>query len=146
MNEITVSIRELKSRLSHYLRLAKAGQIVEITYRGKPVGRIVTVASSLEERIEAVRRSGLLSWNGQKLEPLKPVARLRTKKTVAELVVEDRRCSPKEKATSTIFDVHSSVPADYRDFVPSFFPLTADERARAVYAAGAWKGEQFPRS
>ncbi len=90
MNEITVSIRELKSRLSHYLRQVKAGQIVEITYRGKPVGRIVTVASSLEERIEAVRRSGLLSWNGQKLEPLKPVARLRTKKTVAELVVEDR--------------------------------------------------------
>jgi len=146
MNEITVSIRELKSRLSHYLPQVKAGQIVEITYRGKPVGRIVTVASSLEERIEATRRSGLLSWNGQKLEPLKPVARLRTKKTVAELVVEDRRCSPKEKAMSTIFDVHSSVPADCRDFVPSFFPLTADERARAVYAAGAWKGEQFPRS
>jgi len=91
MNEITLSIRELKSRLSHYLPQVKAGQIVEITYRGKPVGRIVTVVSSLEERIEAARRSGLLSWNGQKLEPLKPVARLRTKKTVAELVVEDRR-------------------------------------------------------
>jgi len=90
MSEITVSIRELKSRLSHYLRLAKAGQIVEITERGKPVGRIVPGASSLEERIEAVRRSGLLSWNGQKLEPLKPVAKLRTEKTVAELVVEDR--------------------------------------------------------
>ena len=32
MSEVTVSIGELKSRLSHYLRLAKAGQIVEITY------------------------------------------------------------------------------------------------------------------
>jgi prevent-host-death family protein len=146
MNEITVSIRELKSRLSHYLRLAKAGQIVEITYRGKPIGRIVTVASSLEERIEATRRSGLLSWNGQKLEPLKPVAKLRTKKTVAELVVEDRRCSPKEKSHEHDLPSASSVLADYRDFVPSFFPLTADERARAVYAAGAGKREQFPRS
>ena len=76
--------------LEPLLRLAKAGQIVEITYWGKPVGRIVTVASSVEERIEATRRSGLLSWNGRKLEPLKPVAKLRTKKTVAELVVEDR--------------------------------------------------------
>jgi prevent-host-death family protein len=91
MSEIIVSIGEIKSRLSHYLWLAKAGQIVEITERGKPVGRIVPGASSLEERIEAVRRSGLLSWNGQKLEPLKPVAKLRTEKTVAELVVEDRR-------------------------------------------------------
>jgi prevent-host-death family protein len=91
MKETTVSIRELKSRLSHYLRQAKAGQIVEITERGKPVGRIVPVASSLEERIEAARRSGLISWNGRKLTPLKPVAKLRTKKTVAELVVEDRR-------------------------------------------------------
>ena len=91
MKEATVSIRELKSRLSHYLQRAKAGEIVEITERGKPVGRIVPVASSLEERIEAARRSGLVSWNGQKLKPLKPVAKLRTKKTVAELVVEDRR-------------------------------------------------------
>ena len=91
MKETTVSIRELKSRLSHYLRLAKAGQIVEITERGKPVGRIVPVASSLEERIEAARRSGLVSWNGQKLKPLEPVAKVRTKKTVAQLVVEDRR-------------------------------------------------------
>jgi prevent-host-death family protein len=87
----TVSIRELKSRLSHYLRRAKAGQIVEITERGRPVGRIIPVVSSLEERIEAARRSGLLSWNGQKIRSLKPVAKLRTKKTVAELVVEDRR-------------------------------------------------------
>jgi prevent-host-death family protein len=90
MKEATVSIRELKSRLSHYLRRAKAGEIVEITERGKPVGRIVPVASSLEERIEAARRSGLVSWNGQKLKTLKPVVRLSPKRTVAELVVEDR--------------------------------------------------------
>ena len=90
MKETTVSIRELKRRLSHYLRRAKAGEIVEITERGKPVGRIVPVAFSLEERIEAARRSGLVSWNGRKLKPLKPVVRLRAKRTVAELVVEDR--------------------------------------------------------
>jgi len=91
VEETTVSIRELKSRLSHYLRLAKAGQIVEITERGKPVGRILPVASSLEERIEAARRSGLVSWNGQKLKPFEPVAEVRTKKRVADLVVEERR-------------------------------------------------------
>ncbi len=91
MKETTVGIRELKSRLSYYLRLAKAGRIVEITERGKPVGLITPVACSLERRIEAARRSGLVSWNGQKLKPLSPVAKVRTKKTVSELVVENRR-------------------------------------------------------
>jgi len=91
MKETTDSVRELKSRLSHYLRQAKAGQIVEITERGKPIGRIVPVGSSLEDGIEVVMRSGLASWNGQKLVPLNPVAKLRTKKTVAGLVVEERR-------------------------------------------------------
>jgi prevent-host-death family protein len=69
MKEITASIRELKSRLSHYLRLAKRGQIVEITERGRPVGRIVPVACPLEDRIEAAIRSGLVSWNGRRLHP-----------------------------------------------------------------------------
>ena len=46
---------------------------------------------------------------------------------------------------STIFDLHRSVLADYRDFVRSFF-LIADKRARAVSAAGAGKREQFLRS
>lgn len=91
MKVTSVSIRELKSRLSHYLRLAKEGQIVEITERGKPVGRIVPVVSSLEERIEAARRSGLVSWNGQKPKPRAPVAKVRTKKTIAEIVSENRR-------------------------------------------------------
>ena len=91
MKVTSVSIRELKSRLSHYLRLAKEGQIGEITERGKPVGRIVPVVSSLEERIEAARRSGLVSWNGQKPKPRAPVAKVRTKKTIAEIVSENRR-------------------------------------------------------
>jgi prevent-host-death family protein len=91
MKEITASIRELKSRLSHYLRLAKRGQIVEITERGKPVGRIVPVACPLEDRLEAAIRSGLVSWNGRRLHPRAPVAKVRTSKTVAELVVEGRR-------------------------------------------------------
>jgi len=143
VSEITVSIGEIKSRLSHYLRLAKAGQIVEITERGKPVGRIVPGASSLEERIEAVRRSGLLSWNGQKLEPLKPVAKLRTEKTVAELVVEDRRCSPKEKSHEHDLPSASSVLADYRDFVPSFFPSSPTNGRGPLVQRALGKGSSF---
>jgi hypothetical protein len=43
---------------------------------------------------------------------------------------------------STIFDLHSSVLADYRDFVRSFF-LIADERARAFVEQVL---KQIPRS
>ena len=36
MGQTSVNIRELKSRLSHYLRLTKAGESVVITERGTP--------------------------------------------------------------------------------------------------------------
>lgn len=91
MTEMSVSVRELKSRLNHYLRLAKAGQIIVITERGTPIGRIVPVALPLEARIEAAARSGLVCWNGQRLTLRAPVAEARAAKTVAELVIEDRQ-------------------------------------------------------
>jgi hypothetical protein len=60
MKTTTVGIRELGSRLALYMRLVTAA------------------------------RSGLLAWNPRKLGPLAPVARVRGKKTVSELLVEDR--------------------------------------------------------
>jgi prevent-host-death family protein len=92
MSEIQVGIRELKSRLSHYIRHVKSGQTVTITERGKPVGQIVPIAQeqSIEDRIKAMQEAGLLEWNGQKLEPMEPVARTRGDRTVADLLLEDR--------------------------------------------------------
>jgi prevent-host-death family protein len=90
MKQTSVNVRELKSRLSHYLRLTKAGQSVEITERGTPIGRIVPTTAPVEDRIEAMARSGLLLWNRRKLKPIAPVARVRGKRTVADLLVEDR--------------------------------------------------------
>jgi prevent-host-death family protein len=37
---ITVGIREIKNRLSEYLRMAKAGERIIVTERGKPVAVI----------------------------------------------------------------------------------------------------------
>lgn len=85
-----VSIRELKSRLSHYLRLTKAGESVVITDRGTPIGRIVPAAAPVEERIEAMVQTGLVLWNRKKLRPMPPVAKARGKRTVADLLIEDR--------------------------------------------------------
>ncbi len=85
-----VGIRELKSRLSHYLRLVKAGESVEIAERGTPIGRIVPTIVPIEDRIEAMAQSGLVLWNRHKLTPIAPVARVRGKRTVADLLIEDR--------------------------------------------------------
>lgn len=43
MAQSPVSIRELKSRLSHYLMLIRNGESVVITDRGVPIGRIVPI-------------------------------------------------------------------------------------------------------
>jgi prevent-host-death family protein len=91
MKQTKVNIRELKSRLSHYLRLAKAGESVEILERGNPIGRIIPTALPVQDRIEAMARSGLLLWNKRKLKPIAPVARVRGKRTVAGILIEDRQ-------------------------------------------------------
>ena len=91
MKETRVNIRELKSRLSHYLRLAKAGESVEIMERGTPIGRIIPTGFPIQDRIEAMAQSGLLLWNKQKLRPMTPLARVRGRRTVAQLLIEDRK-------------------------------------------------------
>jgi prevent-host-death family protein len=85
-----VGTRELKNKLSEYLRRVKNGETIIVTERGKTIGQIVPVKASIEERLLALVEAGLAEWNGQKLKPHKPAARNRGKKLVSDLVVEDR--------------------------------------------------------
>ena len=91
MDEMRVGTRELKSKLSEYMRRVKSGQTIVVTEHGKPIGQIVPVKASLEERMQAMVAAGLAEWNGQKLEPYKPVAINRAEGQVSDLVVEDRQ-------------------------------------------------------
>jgi len=90
MAQTPVSIRELKSRLSHYLRLTRKGESVVITDRGVPIGRIVPMGQDLGQRMAAMCESGQAQWSGRKLVPRKPVAKLLRKGSVAQLLVDDR--------------------------------------------------------
>ncbi|MDX2193537.1 MAG: type II toxin-antitoxin system prevent-host-death family antitoxin [Gemmatimonadales bacterium] len=90
MRATRVSVRELKSRLSHYLRLMKAGGPVEITERGVPIGRIVPVTAREGDHLMSLVETGLAQWDRLTLPPMKPVARAAGRRTVAELLVEDR--------------------------------------------------------
>lgn len=91
MAEQTVGVRELKARLSEYLRQVKAGRTVLITERGKAIGRLVPASRTLDERLKAMVDAGLAEWNGKPLPPMKPVAKLKGGKSIADILIEDRR-------------------------------------------------------
>ena len=91
MDEMRVGTRELKSKLSEYMRRVKSGQTIVVTEHGKPIGQIVPVKASLEERMQGMVAAGLAVWDGQKLKPYKPVAINRGERQVSDLVVEDRQ-------------------------------------------------------
>ena len=93
-----VSVRELKSRLSEYLRRVATGGEVVVTSRGKAVARLVAPRSarrsrpSKEEEAVAMLRSQPWIRPG-KGKPRLPRYVLRLKpgeKTLAEIVSEER--------------------------------------------------------
>jgi prevent-host-death family protein len=90
MGQVHVSIRELKSRLSHFLRLTASGEAVVVTERGVPVARIVPVSPRLDERLAAMQDAGAASWSGRKPAPRKPVVKARGGRSVADVLVRDR--------------------------------------------------------
>lgn len=85
-----VGTRELKSKLSEYMRRVKAGETIIVTERGKTIGQITPVKPTIHAKLMAMVDSGLAEWNGKKVRPGKPVAINRGKKQVSDLVAEDR--------------------------------------------------------
>jgi len=90
MTNMRVGTRELKTKLSEYLRRVKAGETIIVTERGRTIGQIIPVQPTLEKRLKALVDSGISEWNGEKYQPNKPVARNRGSKQLSDLVLEDR--------------------------------------------------------
>ncbi len=90
MPETMVGVRELEAGLSDYLRQVKSGATVVITEHGRPVGQIVPVKASLEERQEQLIDANLVAWSGRRLSASVAKVPLQGRKTVADLLLEDR--------------------------------------------------------
>ena len=90
MTEVRVGTRELKNKLSEYMRRVKAGQVITVTERGKTIGQIIPVKASTQERLQAVVEAGIAEWDGQKPKAYKPKAVNSSSRQVSELVTEDR--------------------------------------------------------
>jgi hypothetical protein len=90
MDEQTVGVRELKEHLSSICGRSEESHVGHHGARkanrtAHPPGTV------LAERMEELQRAGLIRWNGRKLHPAKPIAKLRGKKTIAQIIIEDRR-------------------------------------------------------
>jgi len=90
MSELRVGTRELKTRLSEYMRRVKAGETITVTEHGKTIGQIVPIRATIEERLQAMVAAGQAEWNGQKLKPYRPKAINKGNRQLSDLIVEDR--------------------------------------------------------
>jgi antitoxin (DNA-binding transcriptional repressor) of toxin-antitoxin stability system len=87
-----VGTKELKNRLSHYLRAVRAGEPVEITDRGVVVAEIRRASNprSHDAALVALERRGLATLPRGKVRDLGPVRR-KKERLVSAMVIEDRR-------------------------------------------------------
>ena len=90
MTERRMGIRELKSKLSQCVRDVKMGATIVVTELGRRVARLVPEADSLDERIDRLRNAGSIQWSGRRLGATKPAVWVRGKRSVADVLVENR--------------------------------------------------------
>lgn len=83
---MTVGIRELKAKLSEYVRRAANGERIVISYRGRPVARLVGLGcvSTIERGIE---EGWITPASRTRLEP---VQRFSAPRSTVEVLDEDR--------------------------------------------------------
>ena len=83
-------VRELKNRLSHYLRQVRKGEVVEVTERGRPVAYLdPSREAAIRGELEALIEQGLIHWEGGKPAGLAHPVRVRGKR-LYEVILEDR--------------------------------------------------------
>ena len=91
----TVGVKELKNRLTQYLRRTKQGEEVVVTERGKPIAVIQPIQSaapvvSLQARLARLAAQGLVALPTHK--PLKKVRMVKVSgPPISRAILEDRR-------------------------------------------------------
>lgn len=92
----TVGVKELKNRLTYYLKLTKEGSKIIVTDRGSPIAIIQSIdrrrgKSGVEERLCSLAKRGMLRLPLKKgrLSPFKSVKAIG--KPASEIMMEERR-------------------------------------------------------
>ena len=88
---ISVGIKDLKNRLSHYLREVKKGEKILITERDQVIATILPVVRGEEDSgLLSLVKEGFATWKGGKPTGSRHPVKIKGK-TVSEIVLEDRR-------------------------------------------------------
>lgn len=88
---ITVGIKELKNKLSQYLREIKKGEKIVVTEREKVIATIVPVERVDEDsKLLSLVKEGFAIWKGGKPMGSRRPVKIKGK-AVSEIVIEDRR-------------------------------------------------------
>jgi len=82
----SVSIANLKARLSHYVGLARRGRMVTVTNRDIPVARLVPLEEKRDVLVMHRPEPGTPAPGKVKLPPP-----LKTKRDIVELLLEERQ-------------------------------------------------------
>ena len=91
----SVGVRELKNRLTEYLRRTKRGEEVIVTERGQPIALLQAIQSvqrpvTLEARLARLAAQGRLTLPTRK--PLKRLRRVTVRGTpLSRMILDDRR-------------------------------------------------------
>lgn len=84
-------VRQIKDNLSKYLRLARKGERVVITDRGRPIAALVGLGQEAADEVaSSLVRQGLGDWGGGKPRGLDNPPRISGRRA-EEVVIEDRR-------------------------------------------------------
>ena len=87
-----VGMRQLKTRLSRYLRQVEAGDSLTVTVRNRPVAKVIPIRArdtEGEEALNSLAEKGLLRPSKRKPKPPKRALKVRNVR-IAEAVLEDR--------------------------------------------------------
>ena len=84
---LEVGVRELKSKLSHYIDLVQHGSEVVVTEHGKPVVKLVSLDAS-HQQLQQLIDAGLVK---PPLDATRPRPKpIKTDRSVSELLIEMR--------------------------------------------------------
>jgi prevent-host-death family protein len=89
---MNVGTKDLKNRLSHYLRKVRNGEVVRVTDRGKIVAEIRSVAPAATDEqtlLGELEAAGLVTAGNGAFPAIRPV-RLRRGVRASRAVLEDR--------------------------------------------------------
>jgi prevent-host-death family protein len=88
---ISAGIKDLKNRLSYYLREVKKGEKILITERDQVIATILPVDRSGEDsRLLSLVKEGFAAWKGGKPTGSRHPVKIRGK-AVSDIILEDRR-------------------------------------------------------